>query len=339
MKTKIIGIFVCMLLIGATTIAIADWEEGDGYKMHFPQLPDPYGWDVDFHDWELGDDWRCTESGPVSDIHFWISWFGDVNLDIPWIKVSIYSNYPGPPSKPLELLWGRTFTEDEFIIAGPWDGDQGWLWPYGEFIEHEHQLYWQINIPEIDEPWEQVEGEIYWLVISMPYYETPHGVGWKTSLDHFLDAAVWGVHPDWTPITDPINGENIDFAFVITTEDGPDPECCLSIDSMDGGIFSPSASLKIKAVIKNIGDAECKDIDWQFTTTGGIVLWGTNSGTIASILPGGTETVSSRIFIGLAIPGIFPGNVTITANAINNACPPATMTKGLFLLILLLSLA
>ena len=39
MRKKIIGIFVCMLLIGATTVAIADWEEGDGHKMHFPQLP------------------------------------------------------------------------------------------------------------------------------------------------------------------------------------------------------------------------------------------------------------------------------------------------------------
>jgi hypothetical protein len=115
-------------------------------------------------------------------------------------------------------------------------------------------------------------------------------------------------------------------------------ECCLSIESMTGGLFAPTASLKIDAVIKNIGTTECKEIDWKFTTSGGIVLWGTRSGTVPSLLPGATVTVKSRIFIGLAIPGIFPGNVTITADAINNACAPAAKTKGLFLLILLLDL-
>ena len=62
MKTKIVGIFVCTLLIFGGTIAVADWNEGDGHKMHYPQLPDPNGWDVDFHDWMLADDWQCSES-------------------------------------------------------------------------------------------------------------------------------------------------------------------------------------------------------------------------------------------------------------------------------------
>jgi hypothetical protein len=226
MEKKILGIFVCTLLIASGTIAVADWEVGDGHKMHWPQLPDPTGWDVDFHDWQLGDDWRCSESGPITDIHFWISWFNDIVFDIPWIKVMIYSNFQGPPSTPGELLWSRTFDIDQFIVAGPWDGDQGWLWPYGEFIEHNHFLYWQINIPDIDDPWTQEEGQIYWLVIGMPYYDPPVAVGWKTSQDHFMDAAVWGGEASWQPITDPISGENIDFAFVITGE----PPCDPSID-------------------------------------------------------------------------------------------------------------
>jgi hypothetical protein len=337
MKTKMIGIVICTLLIGATTVTIADWSEGDGHKMHFPQFPDPNGWDVDFHDWELGDDWRCSETGNVTDIHFWISWFGDMNQTIPWVKVSIYSNDPGPPSKPMNLLWSRNFGEDEFIIAGPWDGDQGWLWPYGNFEEHNHKLYYQINIPEIIDPFEQKEGEIYWLVIGMPYYDPPIAVGWKTSLDHFMDAAVWGGPGNWAPIEDPLTGDQIDFAFVITGEEEPE-ECCLQIDSMVGGLFAPTASLKINSVIENIGGAECKDIRWKYYTTGGIVLWGPKSGTVPSLAPGGTVTVTSRVFIGFAIPGIFSGNVTIEADATNNACPPATMTKGLFLFILLLDL-
>lgn len=335
MKKKIIlSSILCMLLI-FPSMALADWDLGDGHKMHFPQLPDPYGWDVDFHDWQLGDDWRCSETGNVTDIHFWISWFDDMNMDIPWIKVSIYSNNPGPPSTPNELLWSREFDVDDFIIAGPWVGDQGWLWPYGEFIEHNHQLYWQINIPDIDQPWEQKVGEIYWLVIGMPYYDPPVAVGWKTSLEHFMDNAVWGGPGTWAPIHDPINGEAIDFAFVITTEEEPEPECCLTIESMTGGLLGSPASLRVDAVIKNDGTAECKDVRWSFNFSGGIVLWGTNSGTESSILPGATINVSSKIVIGLAIPGFFPSNVTLTADASNNACPPATMTKGMLLFLLL----
>jgi hypothetical protein len=268
MKTKILGIFVCTLLITTGTIAVADWDIDDGHKMHWPQLPDPNGWDVDFHDYLLGDDWKCSESGPITDIHFWISWFDDMVLDIPWIKVFIYSNNPEPPSSPAELLWSRTFDIDQFIIAGPWNGDQGWLWPYGEYIEHNHFLYWQINIPEIDDPWHQVEGEIYWLVIGMPYFDPPTAVGWKTSQDHFEDAAVWGGEGNWEPIYDPLTGDNIDFAFVITGEEPCDPSIDIekyvwdeeNSDWIDADTMSEALDIAIcedatfKIVVTNTGD-------------------------------------------------------------------------------------
>jgi len=225
MKKKIIGILVCMLLIGTVGTVSADWEVGDGHKMHFPQLPDPNGWDVDFHDWRLGDDWKCSESGPVTDIHFWYSWAQDMEQEIEWIRVSIWSDNPGPPSKPLEQLWTREFTMDQFIINGPWDGDQGWWHPSGEWIEHDHNMYWQINIIDIEDPWVQEEGVIYWLVIEMPYFDFPFpAVGWKTTQDHWNDNAVYGVPGNWVPLWDPMNpNDPIDFAFVITGEE-PKPD-------------------------------------------------------------------------------------------------------------------
>ena len=58
-----------------TLPAWADWQPGDGHKMHFPQLPDENGWDVKGCEGIcLADDWECSESGPVTDIHFWGSW-------------------------------------------------------------------------------------------------------------------------------------------------------------------------------------------------------------------------------------------------------------------------
>ena len=41
MIKKHICIFICVLLIGTSGMALADWSPGDGHKMHFPQTPDP----------------------------------------------------------------------------------------------------------------------------------------------------------------------------------------------------------------------------------------------------------------------------------------------------------
>jgi len=45
-----------------TLAAQGAWVVGDGHKMHFPQLPDPNGWDVNVHDFTLADDWQCSET-------------------------------------------------------------------------------------------------------------------------------------------------------------------------------------------------------------------------------------------------------------------------------------
>lgn len=66
---KKLTILLCVLALAAP--ALADWEPGDGHKMHFPQLPDPDGWDVRASALCMADDWLCTETGTVDDIHWW----------------------------------------------------------------------------------------------------------------------------------------------------------------------------------------------------------------------------------------------------------------------------
>lgn len=263
MKKKAVGIFVCMLMIGTTTIAVADWAPGDGYKMHFPQMPDPVGWDVNFHDWQLGDDWQCTETGPVTDIHFWISWRHDIVGQLPYIIISIYSNNAqGSYSQPLELLWQRTFTPDQFVIKGPWAGDQGWLEPYGEFYLHDHLQYYQINIKNIEQPFTQQEGVIYWLVVQMPYLY-PLEIGWKTSKDAFMDAAVWGSPGQWMPMIDPITQQPINFAFVITGKvPVPDLDCDGSLSWIN---VPPGKTVSGTFQVENIGDPGSL-LNWQVTS-------------------------------------------------------------------------
>ena len=81
MFKKLIPFFVLLLVVAP---AWADWDpnnsnpkQATNHKMHYPQMPDPNGWDVDVTTGFVADDWRCSQSGPVDDIHFWISAKGD----------------------------------------------------------------------------------------------------------------------------------------------------------------------------------------------------------------------------------------------------------------------
>ena len=111
---------LALAVLGLAQAAVADWDESMPHKMHFPQLPDPYGWDVNVTHFTLADDFRCTGSGPVNDIHFWISTRGDQEHllnEIHGISVVIRENIPaeiGVPesfSKPgdcIRLIWRTT---------------------------------------------------------------------------------------------------------------------------------------------------------------------------------------------------------------------------------------
>ena len=232
--------------------AVADWDpvwNSDGtkiinHKMHYPQLPDPNGWDVNAT-WNkvLADDWKCSETGYVTDIHFWGSWegemiTGEIPVPVPiTAQLSIHLDVPAvvdddgnvlEHSRPGDLKWLRTFTINP---RGPFPGDQGWYDPNdGTFNAFDHNWYWQYNvdIPESDAFWQDV-GNTYWLDISV-ITTADRRWGWKTSLDHWNDDAVVGHldatgEPigDWEELYDPsILPPNIpvslDMAFVITPE-------------------------------------------------------------------------------------------------------------------------
>jgi len=228
MKRLVLTI-LCVLL--TTSFALADWDEGDAYKMHYPQLPDPMGLDVNFMSPKvLADDWLCTESGPVSDIHFWFSSRGDEQFVIDNIHASIHDDdRTGLYSKPGNLLWERDFSPAEFRVRMYGNGDQGWYDPNtGEVIALDHMFIHQANIVKIPDPFYQKADNIYWLDLSVkatgPDGTQEAWLGWKTSLDHFEDSAVWadadpGTIPQWQKLYNPGGvADSLDLAFVITPE-------------------------------------------------------------------------------------------------------------------------
>jgi hypothetical protein len=221
------GFVVAMLL---TAPVLADWNIGDPAKMHYAQLPDPNGWDVKAnYSKVLADDWMCTETGAVSDVHFWGSWYGDEVGVVRWYQISIHADIPDPDgtgplfSQPGDLLWQKVFYPGEVSVRHWGTGDQGWYDPNLQLYKRpDHTNTYQYNIVNIPDPFIQQKGTVYWLDISV---ESNYGEwGWKTSLDHWNDDGVWcdyvpTGHTPWQELVDPA-GTSLDMAFVITPEPG-----------------------------------------------------------------------------------------------------------------------
>jgi hypothetical protein len=207
------------------------YEEWPNHKMHFPQLPDLIGWDVNAkYPKTLADDWQCSETGPVMDIHFWGSWkdidgnpaTDDFYTATPHFFLSIHGNIPAdvdtPWSRPGELLW---WWQGE-IPGTPFDPPtlEGWLNPNtGEVFSNDHVAYWRYDFVDIPDPFIQYEDSIYWLSISTAYIPSPYQWGWKNSRDHFMDdAAYTDNHPvgPWYPIVEPPRYNWFDVQFDAT---------------------------------------------------------------------------------------------------------------------------
>ncbi len=174
------------------------WELGDGHKMHYPQLPDEEGWNVNaIYPTILADDWMCSESGPVKDIHFWGSWLDGNTGVINSFTIQIYTDIPADPpmfySRPGTLIWERDINNFNATHIMP-DLFEGWYdAATGLILPDNHLDYWQYDILLPEPDWFiQDEGAIYWLAITANV-EDPIDTrwGWKSSIEHWNDDAVW----------------------------------------------------------------------------------------------------------------------------------------------------
>lgn len=220
-----VSLATLILAITAAVPAAADWDPGDPSKMHFPQLPDPNGWDILFVGPanEVADDWQCTETGPVSDLHFWYSVQGDGTSTISSVTATIYSDNPSPPapfSTPAMTLWSGTFTGQQLVSRPYGTGSQGFADPKlgtGGWTPADHVNYYQLNITGIESPFVQTQGTIYWLGLNVGITGTAP-IGWKTSINAFNDDAVYlSPPPVWAELVTP-SLQSLHMAFVVTPE-------------------------------------------------------------------------------------------------------------------------
>lgn len=242
----IVALAACAVLAAP---AWADWSPGDPFTK-WQQLPDPNGWDVDVVTDTVYDDFLCNETGPISDIHFWASWEGDNVGQITQIDISLHGDVPAgtdpnvswshPDSVMFgDPLWFQSFLPGQFIEASGGSGPQGWLVPNStplQWNDPDHFQYFQINIPQIEDPFIQTEGTIYWLGIHIHVANAATQVGWKTSVDHWNDDAAY-YYGGWNELIDPIEGTSLDMAFVLTI---PEPATLMLLSVGVLGVVSVS---------------------------------------------------------------------------------------------------
>jgi hypothetical protein len=199
------------------------WNLGDDHKMHYPQLPDEAGWDVDATEpLVLADDFMCMETGLIKDIHFWGSWKNDIEGEVLAFVLSLHEDIPADQnpagySMPGITLW-EYWAEDFDIVGIDPPTMEGWYDPAnGEVLWNNHQHYFQYNVC-LPEGWwfPQDSGTIYWLNITAIVAD-PDGTrwGWKSTQDHWNDDAVWAFWGElnwidmWEPAQPLVNWANI----------------------------------------------------------------------------------------------------------------------------------
>lgn len=233
--------------------AITTQEEPNQPTAKWVQEPDLSETGIDVNataPYILADDFECTVEGPITEIAIWGSWLDD---RYPWWEVpdavtftlSIHDDIPADPcdpdsySMPGELLWIRTFEPGQFTAeVYARDIYEGWLDPPAGYIFPADWTCWKYTFQLDPRDTFVQQGDpcnpvIYWLDVQAISEDMEASFGWKTSLDHWNDDAVWAVgvegdHSPWQellyPDRHPYYPNSIDLAFKITTQELPEPK-------------------------------------------------------------------------------------------------------------------
>ncbi len=250
-----LSILPCWAPMAASLLALAplparaDWPNTNATK--FVQMPDltPNGMDIFFGNSPtiLADDFICTNTGPISDIHLWISSLQNAPTTGGQFELSIWSDVPaspaGQPSHPGQRLWAEVFPPGQYQVVAPWATNlQEQFWNLDatppQLLGPDNTLFQYNFYPKA--PFTQTGSAaaptIYWLGVSMVNNQPPQG--WKTSPDHLApdDAALGHYQPgtttvtDWKELRDPrsTTSASLSFSFALTTLQPTNP-CPLTV--------------------------------------------------------------------------------------------------------------
>ncbi len=213
--------------------------------VKYVQLPNLEGLDVwNSGPWVLADDFVCTNSGPISDIHIWGSWLSDsVDTNSLTFTLAVYDDVPVGPnntnSYPGNLLWQETFAPGQYEENQVATGSETFLDPGPPAIKGTDTNAWYYCFYPTN-PFVQTgtnsAPKIYWLAAyaQLPPGASSYDYGWKTTFSVTNDTSVHAPwpgfmptgNPGWIPTgyQPPAGGPLIplDLAFKLTTQ----TNCC-----------------------------------------------------------------------------------------------------------------
>ena len=170
------------------------------YPLKWLQPPEQGSEGVDVDDSVLlADDFYCTNSGPITDIHVWGSFLHDVlpvggpgNMTI---TLSIYDDVPAGPlpySHPGNQLWTMTFGPGQYQAGWNMRTSEWWLTPPANWMWPGDTNMYQFDFYiDPEKAYSQVQGHVYWLAMSYTAGATQSSFGWKTTPNGFNDDACW----------------------------------------------------------------------------------------------------------------------------------------------------
>ncbi|MCK5306366.1 MAG: hypothetical protein KAJ66_04465 [Candidatus Omnitrophica bacterium] len=219
-------IFLIVFLVVASTA----WTEAAIYKWLQPYDLEN-GYDIESYYAEdsgalhiVADDWLCTNNLPVTDIHWWGSYWENIGGN--WVPYAGEEDpYRALGTSPQFLL--RIYTDVPVSGNNPYShpGDMIWEHPTsfpGGFVGHEQnpimenasKFEWNWNLRE-EWYFNQDPGEnVYWLSIFQILRPNDQYLwGWETSSEHWNDIATYWDGDEWYPVAE----ELTDMAFGLTT--------------------------------------------------------------------------------------------------------------------------
>jgi len=159
----------------------------------------------------VADDFKCTQTGLITNIVIWGSWLNDELNPLTAFKLSIRADVPAgkdapyshPGNRPEDILWQMGFGADAPVRTLYGTAPEQFYDPNTKSMLGADTKVWKytFDIPEamaFTQLGTVADPVTYWLTVQAGQMGTEGAFGWKTSLNHNLDDAayadtvVWG---------------------------------------------------------------------------------------------------------------------------------------------------
>jgi hypothetical protein len=202
--------------------------------------------------WVLADDFLCTNTGPITDIHLWGSFLSNAVTANLTFYLAIYDNIPVGPgnpnnfSMPGNLKWSEIFAPGQYNQSFYTNGQETFMEPrVPSNLGPDSQVWYFCFYPtnQFVQQGSATATNVYWLMV---FAQPPAGAGpppmygWKTATEVRNDISVhapWpggfpAANPGWTPTAD-VTGLRHDLAFKIyTASTNPPPTGCVDTNGV-----------------------------------------------------------------------------------------------------------